>query len=103
MAFSDLDIARVWMKGRIVPGYDASLYRQDDCGAWMTWKEYGNRNSVYGWEIDHVLAVANGGSDAFSNLRPLQWENNAQKQDGRLLCPVISSSNENIRRGLISL
>lgn len=70
-------------------------YRKDECGAWIKWDKYGDRNSAYGWEIDHIRAVANGGSDQLTNLRPLHWKNNAVKQDGRLTCPVKSNGVEN--------
>lgn len=36
-----------------------------------------------------------------SNLRPLQWENNTNRQDGKLKCPITSDGKTNIRRTLI--
>ncbi len=47
----------------------------------MKWSEHGNRDSKYGWEIDHINPVANGGGDELNNLQPLNWVNNANKGD----------------------
>lgn len=82
MAFNQQVIEFVWQKGFTDSRYDAALYRKDRYGSWMKKSDYGNRSSKYGWEIDHTIPVARGGSDTLSNLQPLYWENNAQKQDG---------------------
>ena len=96
MPFTNSQILEVWQKGKIVPGYDVSKYRKDQCDALMTFNEYGNRNSRYGWEIDHIKPVSEGGTDEISNLRPLQWENSAAKSGGRLVCVVTSSEIINV-------
>ncbi len=88
MSFSDSTVQNVWTKGLVVSGYDSNSWRKDRCGAWMGRQQYGNRNSQYGWEIDHITPVSRGGGDELSNLRPLQWQNNAATQDGRLTCVV---------------
>ena len=90
-------VLQVWKKGQVVTGYDSTKYRKDQCGAWMVYSEYGNRKSCYGWEIDHITPRSNGGSDALSNLRPLQWENNMAKSDGRLSCAITSVGDHNKR------
>ncbi len=69
--------------------------RKDECGAWMFRADYGNRRSIYGWEIDHSSPVEHGGTDELLNLRPLQWKNNASKQDGKLTCPVTADGPTN--------
>jgi len=88
MSFSNETIQRVWEKGTVVPGNDPIYWRQDQCKAWIGRNHYGNRNSEYGWEIDHIEPESDGGSDELSNLRPLQWQNNSSKQDGRLTCSI---------------
>ena len=79
--FSAGTIEAVWRKGVIVPGVDPALRRKDVCGAWIDRPLYGNTYSSTGWEIDHIVPVARGGSNDLTNLQPLQWENNRQKGD----------------------
>ncbi len=96
--FSDDMIQKVWNKAKVIPGNDPDLWRKDQCGAWIGRDFYGNRNSEYGWEIDHITPVSDGGTDALSNLRPLQWKNNASRQDGRLACKVTSTGTHNVEK-----
>lgn len=79
--FSDSIIKQVWEKGIEVEGYDKTLYRRDAAGAWIAFNAYGNRESIFGWEIDHVYPQAMGGDDNIMNLRPLHWRNNESKGD----------------------
>ena len=72
-------IVHVWQKGHIVAGYDAGKWRKDDFGNWIRWQDYGNRDSEFGWEIDHIVPVSEGGTDDFSNLRPLWWKTNVKR------------------------
>lgn len=95
MAWDEQTIQNVWLKGTIVDGQDSAKWRKDDCGAWIGRQFYGNRDSQYGWEIDHISP---GGPDILSNLRPLQWENNAEKSEGRLKCNVTASGTKNVRK-----
>ena len=69
----------VWAKGRPIAGYDASVWRRDDFGNSISHDQYGKRDSVYGWEIDHIVPLSQGGSDHLANLRPLQWSANVNR------------------------
>lgn len=77
----------VWNKGRIVSEFPADQVRKDACGAWMIKEHYGNRGSVFGWEIDHIYPekklqerdVPLELIDNINNLRPLNWKNNLSK------------------------
>lgn len=79
--FTEQTIQAVWEKAIVVDGYNASTIRKDSCGAWIIRTDYGNTNSIYGWEIDHIYPVEKGGDDNIENLRALQWENNRSKGD----------------------
>ena len=96
MPFTDEKIQQVWEKGEVVENYDRNTWRKDAAQAWIRRNHYGNRDSQYGWEIDHIHPESEGGVDELSNLRPLQWKNNAAKQAGRIKHAVTSSGNQNI-------
>lgn len=95
MSFTADTIQKVWEKAEIVEYADPNEWRKDQCGAWIGRKYYGNRNSQYSWEIDHTTPISSGGTDDLSNLHPLQWQNNAAKEGGRLTCVVAASGQEN--------
>lgn len=80
-AWSEQTKKAVWQKGYPIEGYDQNLWRRDKCGRAMKYSEHGNRQNDYGWEIDHIDPVSNGGDDNINNLQPLHWSNNADKAD----------------------
>ena len=94
MPFDEKQISDVWAKGEVVGSNNPDEYRKDECGAWMYFSHYSNRNSQYGWEIDHIEFVDHVASGDLNNLRPLQWQNNACKGSGELAC-IVTANKEN--------
>ena len=72
---------QVWEKAKEVKGYAPQLVRKDCCGAWILYNEYGDTDSDFGWEIDHVFPLSMGGGNDIDNLRAMQWQNNRSKGD----------------------
>ena len=95
MSFSEEMVQQEWEKGRSISNNDPNVWRKDQCGAWIKKAEYGNRDSEYGWEIDHINPE---GGDNLSNLRPLQWKNNVVTGEGRLKCPVTAEGVHNVEK-----
>lgn len=96
MNLSQDTIQKVWDKGTAVPPNDAAIWRMDQRQAWMRRGDYGNRDSEYRWEIDHITPQSQGASDQLSNLRPLQWQNNANKENGGLGCALGATDGHNV-------
>lgn len=91
--FDNAAIEAVWKKAKPVPGVDPTHRRMDACNAWIDRSMYGVTTPTgNGWEIDHIVPVSKGGSDALTNLQPLQWQNNRAKGDGTaLVCEVVAA------------
>ena len=90
---------KIWDEKAIaVDGYDKELYRKDAAGAWIAFNMYGNKDSLLGWEVDHVWPKQKGGGDHMENLRPLNWRNNVSKGDDYPIykTAVIAEGNKNI-------
>lgn len=92
-----IDKDEVWKKGKTDSNNDAKVFRKDVCDAWIRYNKYGDRDSVYGWEVDHMDPDK---GDHIDNLRPLHWENNVAKSDakgGSWNCAVKSNGNKNVK------
>ena len=78
---------RLWELMPTAEGKDSAKFRLDSCGALMEWDRFGDRQSDFGWEIDHVvpksLLTERGATeneiDDEDNLRPMHWKNNDTK------------------------
>ncbi len=78
---------RIWEKGIVDEKYPSERVRKDACGAFILFEEFGNRNSLFGWEIDHIYptselrdkGITDELIDDLKNLRPINWKNNASK------------------------
>jgi hypothetical protein len=71
-------VEQVWRKGMVTVFGDPALVRLDELGNIIQRDKYGDRKSLFGWEIDHIVPEEYGGSDHVSNLRPLQCRAKAQ-------------------------
>ena len=73
----------VWTSGYPILGLDPSIWREDFERRVMNYSDYGVQSSRYGWQFDHIVPLALGGTDDLSNLRPRHWFGN-QSAGGRL-------------------
>lgn len=96
----DATIDIIWQKGLKVDGYNPDLYRQDFSGAWIARNAYADRESIFGWEYDHVYPKSKGGTNEEVNLRPINWQNNLSKGDNypEYVAVVTSEDNKNVMR-----
>ena|ERR1700730_1967818 len=67
--------AAAWFKA--APANGPYIDFRIDCdGRLIRWPDYGVR-SEFGWEIDHIVPKAMGGTDDLSNLRARHWHGNS--------------------------
>jgi hypothetical protein len=57
----------VWNKGEKIRGLDPNIWRNDIFGNKINYNEHG-KVTKYGWDIDHYIPKAKGGSNDISNL-----------------------------------
>jgi hypothetical protein len=78
--FSEAQIQRAWEKAQDVANNDSKIWRKDPCDAWIKRSEYGNKESKFGWEIDHAYPSSLGGK-MMMTICAMHHENNRSKAD----------------------
>ena len=71
----------VWSTGIKIPNYPVDVWRIDYTGMVIRYDKFGDSEDFYGWEIDHIDPVSNGGGDDIDNLQPLNCKRNIEKGD----------------------
>jgi hypothetical protein len=61
-----------------LPGSPTDHFKTSESGRRICWADHGDRNSRWGWEIDHRMPLALGGRHTRSNLIARHWEDNAR-------------------------
>jgi hypothetical protein len=79
LGLSDIYKFIAWDRAEIFSGLNPLLWRVDPYRSLIYWNDYGDTNSDYGWEIDHVWPKASGGADHPRNHQALHWRNNRAK------------------------
>ena len=97
--FNEQIIQQVWEKAKVVDGYNPNLWRQDFANAWICRDAYGT-TMIFGWEIDHLRPISDGGTDDIANLNALHWRNNRKKSDDYpdFYTEITSNENRNIEK-----
>lgn len=87
MDYTEEQKREYWERTSSVDGEDPQQVRRDASGAIIHYSKYKDRNSDYGWEIDHIypkslLEEAKVPEELINdphNLRPMNWKNNVSK------------------------
>ena len=48
----------IWEKGIVDEKYPSDRVRKDACGAFMVYERFGDRDSIFGWEFDHIYPAS---------------------------------------------
>ena len=87
MEYNEEQKRHYWRLANKVDGENPDEVRRDASGAIIHYSKYKDRNSDYGWEIDHIypktlLLEANVPEELINdprNLRAMNWKNNVSK------------------------
>lgn len=56
-------------------------FRKDCLGNLVRYNDYGRRNSPFGWELELIVPLRQGGSHAAENLQALHWKASAARSE----------------------
>ena len=107
--YSKEQIEEAWLKATpfLVNGEPSKEWRKDPCGAWIYYDHYGNKDSAFGWTIDHTIPKSlykdNGYDSTPLNRRAMHWKNNESKSNDfpQYKCVVTSDGNKNISKEMV--
>lgn len=93
-----------WESAQVIVGINPKSCRKDACGAWIHYDEFNNTDSLYGWEIDHIIPIFILKQNKVptelwnhpKNIRALHWENNRSKGNSYPIYKVSISSDNNL-------
>lgn len=85
MEYSEQLIQQVWDKARANTDINAELWREDECGAWISRHQYGDSESDFGW---HIVNVTAGGPGTVDNLRAFHHRNAYDPASQQARCRV---------------
>ena len=79
MEYSEKDKKYIWSKStKAIKGKSHGLFALDYYNNEIHYFCYGDRNSRFGWEIDHITPEVFGGRTILNNLRAIHWRANAR-------------------------
>lgn len=85
MAYDEQLIDAVWQQARALPDTDATVWRCDQCGAWMHRDHLDSSESEFGWKI---LRVAPGSGNDAADLAAFHRDNDFDIGNGEPHCRV---------------
>ena len=85
MEFRTDIIDRVWETGRATANQDPTVWRKDECGAWINYEHYGSEESEFGWRILNASIASSSEPD---KLRPFHRENDFNRNTGLAVCHI---------------